>query len=53
MNYTGLIIALLSAVLVLIAADGSAAGDSFGLLFGAISLLSGLIFFNQKDMKGN
>ena len=53
MNYTGLIIALLSAVLVLIAADGSAAGDSFGLFFGAISLLSGIMFFNQKEIKGD
>ena len=48
MSYTGLIIALLSAVLVLISADGSYVGDSFGLFFGTISLLSGIIFFNQK-----
>ena len=53
MNYTNLIIALSSAVLVLISADGSAIGDGFGLFFGVISLLSGIIFFNQKEIKGD
>ena len=48
MSYINLTIALSSAVLVLISADGSQVGDSFGLFFGGVSLLSGLMFFNQK-----
>ena len=50
---TLLTIALSSAVLVLIASDGSVVGDSFGLFFGAISAISGYMFFNQKEIKGN
>ena len=53
MDYKYLIISLLSAVLALISADGSAVGDSFGLFFGAISAISGYMFFNQKEIKGD